>query len=657
MSLNIGELVAYLRIDDKGFDRGLDSAQQKLSGTGSRINAKSVAIGSAIGTGIGLGVTKGVGLLKDFASGSVEAFSEVEDATGAAGQVFGDSQNKIVSFADSAASKLGIAKASALNAAITMGTFGKGAGLAGDDLAKFSTGMTSLAGDLASFRGTSPEQAIEAVGAALRGETEPIRQYGVMIDQAAVQSQALSMGLVKAKVDSQALRLAQERADIAQRRYNEAVRQHGASSLEARSASASLSSATAAVEKASKGSIPPLTQQQRVLATQALILKQTKDAQGDYARTADSTANVQKTLTAKTENAQAALGQKLAPAITKVRLFMINLIDALTSVSGAISTVVGWFDKHRAIAVTLAAVVGILTAATIAHSIALSVNAAGSISAYLATLGPVQAATKVWTAVQWALNSSLLANPITWVVVAVIALVGAIVYAWKHSEKFRTIVLAVWSAVKTGIGKAVDWIVGAIGWFKELPGKAQAWFGGLKDAAVSKLLGLLTWVRGLPGRILDSMRNVNTLLVQKGKDIVWGLIDGIKSMGSTIMNWVKQWVLDHIPGPIAKALNIGSPSRLMADRVGRWIPAGIVAGIDRGAPELDAKMRGLVKPDLATQSTQGPAGLGGFSRTGASGGPSLTGLSIEGTLDLGNGLTGYVRGIIRDTAHAASRSR
>ena len=36
---------------------------------------------------------------------------------------------------------------------------------------------------------------------------------------------------------------------------------------------------------------------------------------------------------------------------------------------------------------------------------------------------------------------------------------------------------------------------------------------------------------------------------------------------------------------------------------------------------------------------------------------SLTGLSIEGTLDLGNGLTGYVRGIIRDTAHAASRSR
>jgi hypothetical protein len=54
--------------------------------------------------------------------------------------------------------------------------FGKSAGLAGDDLVKFSTDFTGLASDLASFNNTSPEEAITAIGSALRGEAEPLRR-------------------------------------------------------------------------------------------------------------------------------------------------------------------------------------------------------------------------------------------------------------------------------------------------------------------------------------------------------------------------------------------------------------------------------------------------------------------------------------------------
>ena len=83
----------------------------------------------------------------------------------------------------------------ALDAAATFATFGGAAGLAGDDLVNFSTGFVGLASDMASFNNTTPEQAIQAIGAALRGEAEPMRQYGVLLDDATLRQKALELGL------------------------------------------------------------------------------------------------------------------------------------------------------------------------------------------------------------------------------------------------------------------------------------------------------------------------------------------------------------------------------------------------------------------------------------------------------------------------------
>jgi hypothetical protein len=74
-------------------------------------------------------------------------------------------------------------------AASTFGTFGKSAGLAGDDLAGFSTDMVGLAGDLV-VQGRQTRGCVTAIGAALRGESEPIRKYGVLLDGATLKARA-----------------------------------------------------------------------------------------------------------------------------------------------------------------------------------------------------------------------------------------------------------------------------------------------------------------------------------------------------------------------------------------------------------------------------------------------------------------------------------
>lgn len=274
MSEFLPDLITRLRLDTTEMDQGVGKAA-----------AIGGAIGGAIGTLAVAGLSAAASGIKDFVTGSVEAFSAIEDATGAAGVVFGDSMGIIEAQAASAATTLGLSSRQVIDAANTFGTFGKSAGLSGDELAGFSTQMTGLAGDLASFKGTSPEQAIEAIGAALRGESEPIRAYGVLLDDATLKARAMEMGIYS-----------------------------GTGSL---------------------------TAQQKVLASQAEILAQTGDAQGDYARTSESTANTQKTLAASAENLQAKFGTLLAPAFTAVRGAGIDLIGSL---SGVIDNLIPKFE-------------------------------------------------------------------------------------------------------------------------------------------------------------------------------------------------------------------------------------------------------------------------------------------------------------------------
>lgn len=242
-----------------GIDQGVKQSAPKVGAA-----FKSVVTGALV-----LG---GVRAVSSFVSETVSAFNAFEDAASASEVVFGSAVSKISAMAEGAAKNMGISKTEATEAAITFGAFGKSAGLAGDDLAGFSAEMVQLAGDMASFRGTSADQAIQAIGAAFRGETEPIRAYQVMLDDATLRQEAFKMGLISSVKEG-------------------------------------------------------LTPQQKVLAAHAQILAQTKDMQGDYNRTAEQGGNVQKTLQKQSADLAVEIGEKLQPAMIAAQKAGIGMIE------------------------------------------------------------------------------------------------------------------------------------------------------------------------------------------------------------------------------------------------------------------------------------------------------------------------------------------
>ena len=201
-----------------------------------------------------------------FGVDAVKAASDLSETIAKTGQIFGETSSEVEAFAETAAKSLGQSKQQALDAASTFAIFGKSAGLAGGDLVKFSTDFTGLASDLASFNNTSPEDAINAIGSALRGEAEPLRRYGVLLDDASLRQEALALGIVNTTKQA-------------------------------------------------------LTPQQKVLAAQALIYKQTSDAQGDFARTSDGLANQQRILSSQLENVKTTIGTALLPIVLEITTF------------------------------------------------------------------------------------------------------------------------------------------------------------------------------------------------------------------------------------------------------------------------------------------------------------------------------------------------
>lgn len=208
-----------------------------------------------------------------FKAGSDAA--ELSDTLDASKVILGSAASAVAAFGDTAAVKFGISKESAITAADAMAVIGSKAGLSGVALGKFSTDLVSRAGDVASLLGGPATDAVAAFQSALQGEFEPARKFGVLLDQATLQTAALKMGIISN------------------------------------------------VKTA-------LTPSQKALVVQSEILRQTSKAQGDFGRTAGSAKNQQQTLHATLSNLSATLGKSLLP-------IMASVAGTFTSWAGAIA--------------------------------------------------------------------------------------------------------------------------------------------------------------------------------------------------------------------------------------------------------------------------------------------------------------------------------
>jgi hypothetical protein len=389
---------------------------------------RSMAKSMAGAAGAAVGITAVVGFAKSATNAAVDLNEEINKNA----VVFGQSSKGLVDWTKNSATALGQSRQEALSA---MGTFGNmlvPMGFARKRAADMSKGMVGLASDMASFNNADPSDVLEALRSGLAGETEPLRKFGVFLSDARLRQEALNQGL-----------------------------------------------------KVGKGPLDAATKAQ---ATYGLILKDTKDAQGDFTRTSGGLANQQRILKAEWANMSAQVGTSLLPTLTKVAGVLVVLGQNMNIVLP---------------------IIGVLTTALIAYKVA-------TIAAAIATGG---------------LSASILLIPL-----AVAAVVAGLIIAYQKVEWFRAAVNAAFGAIK----KAA---VAVFGWIKGHWQLLVMILGGPFIAAVVVIIRnfakIKTAARDAWNGIKSAFHGVVGFFTRIGAGIVNGIVDGIKSAPGALLDAIK----------------------------------------------------------------------------------------------------------------------
>lgn len=244
--------------------------------------------------------------------------------------------------------------------------------------------------------------------------------------------------------------------------------------------------------------------------------------------------------------AMAGIGEILMPVVANVT----NLAAAfLTQLQPAVQWLVDNFpafvDKVRDIAPLL------VGAAAGAAAFAIAMNFSTIVTALTGAL------TAAKTAIA-AVNAVLMANPIAIVIGLITALVAAFVTAYTTSEEFREKVNAAFNAVKETVSNVISAVAAKV--------------AEIKDTFMSTVSEMVETLKTIPGQML-----------QIGKDIIGGLIDGIVSKASDLANAAINAVKGAVDG--AKTfLGIHSPSRRMRDEIGKPMAEGVAVGFEAADP-------------------------------------------------------------------------
>lgn len=383
--------------------------------------------------------------------------------------VFGDSADAVIDFSKKAADAFGQSQTQALEAAGNLGIFGKAAGLSGDDLSGFTTDLIGLASDMASFSNTTPQEAIDALGAALRGESEPIRKYGVMLDDAALKAKAMEMGIYDGN-----------------------------------------------------GS---LTAQQKILAANALIFEQTSDAQGDFARTSDGLANQQRILAARIENVKARLGTALLPIALKVAGAFATFIEKvaplveryLPKLQDLFSQVA---DKVKPI---VAAIKDALTPVLEKIGDWMKKN----MDTVKVFFGVIAGATVIAAVSALAAAFAALFSPVVLIIGAIAAVAAGLYYAYQQSETFRNAVNTVARFFKDTVVPA---LVDGFNFVKDAIGAFVGFFQERMDsikAAMTNIREFFEGVLDFIGFLWEKFGDSILAHVERGFNAVKGVIEGL----------------------------------------------------------------------------------------------------------------------------------
>lgn len=332
-------------------EKSAASFDKQMKGVGDRYQAlgdKMARVGAKMSLAISAPLALG-------GAKAMDAASNLQQSVGAVESVFGDAGDAIFKFGETADQTAGLSKRAVNEMAARVGASLKGVGFSTTEAATKVIELEKRAADLAATFGGSTADAIDAIAALMRGERDPIERYGVAIKEADVAARVLALGL---------------------------------------------DTTTLAAEKEAKA-----------IAGLDLLMEQSADAAGQFAREQGTAAGKAQQTTAELENMAATLGAKLLPLKIKVLDMTVKVAEAFGSMPAAAQTVVLAFAGVAFAAGPVITVMGgvikaagALKAAWAALSVSTWAMTGRTMGSLIASFGAVAIPIAVVTAGVYALN-------------------------------------------------------------------------------------------------------------------------------------------------------------------------------------------------------------------------------------------------------------
>lgn len=193
---------------------------------------------------------------------SIKFATDLEETMNKVNVVFGNAAKSVKDFGKTAQSQFGVTESQALDLASTFGDMATSMGYTQTDAAKLSTSLVALAGDLQSFKNIPIQEVFTSLTGIFTGETESLKRLGVVMTETNVQAFALTQGISK--------------------------------------------------------QLDQMSQAEKVALRYKYVMQVTKNSQGDFARTMESSANQQRDFKNNLTSLAADIGRLLLPAFTEL---------------------------------------------------------------------------------------------------------------------------------------------------------------------------------------------------------------------------------------------------------------------------------------------------------------------------------------------------
>lgn len=264
-----GSVIIDTRMDTSGVQNGVSAIRQSFNGLGSVVKKIGVLIGGAFA----------IGKLTQFGKECVELGSNLAEVQNVVDVTFTTMSDKVNEFAKNAMTSAGLSETMAKQYVGTFGAMSKSFGFSEAQAYDMSTALTQLTGDVASFYNISQDLAYIKLKSVFTGETETLKDLGVVMTQSALDQFALANGYGK--------------------------------------------------------TTSAMTEQEKVALRLAFVQKQLSAASGDFIRTSGSWANQVRVMQLQLQSLKATVGQGLINLFTPVLRVINILLGKLATLANA----------------------------------------------------------------------------------------------------------------------------------------------------------------------------------------------------------------------------------------------------------------------------------------------------------------------------------